>query len=272
MNPLPRRLTIQKHVGETPLTALNRARDLHGIAASIPLTYAGRLDPMASGTLLILVGDECKKQEQYRALDKEYVVELLFGISSDTGDVLGVVKKAEHTPTITESSCRTALKDLRGPITLTYPHFSSKTVQGKPLHTWTLEGRLDEITVPTKNSRIHTLEFNGLRTLSHQEMMETVMAKIGTIPPVTDPRKALGEDFRRDAVRASWHAVPQDADGYQLLRFSCTASSGTYMRSLCEHIAEKLGTTGLAYSIHRTRIGNYLPVCGNFGMWTRVFR
>jgi len=40
-------ITILKAVGETPLQALKRARQAHGIAPEVPMTYAGRLDPMA---------------------------------------------------------------------------------------------------------------------------------------------------------------------------------------------------------------------------------
>lgn len=271
MMSLPQYVVIMKQVGETPLVALERARKEHNLPADIPLTYAGRLDPMASGLLLILIGDECKKQRNYHALDKEYVVELLFGISSDTADVLGIVSP-EVSKTLTESDSRRILENLHGPITLPYPHFSSKTVRGKPLHTWALEGRLNEITVPMQNAIIHKLVYGGLKTVTHEEVLKIVRTKIETIPPVTDSRKALGADFRRDQVRASWNTVAtQGPSPYQILRFTCTASSGTYMRSLCERIAKELGTTGLAYSIHRTRIGKYRSLYGRFGLWMKQF-
>lgn len=271
MRPLPRHIVTEKSVGETPLVALERARQAHDIPADIPLTYAGRLDPMASGTLLILVDEECKKQRDYHTLDKEYRVELLFGVSSDTADVLGIASSAPPRA-LTGSDCRRVLASLHGPIALPYPHFSSKTVHGKPLHTWTLEGRLDEIKVPVKESNIHRISYNDLRTSTREEVLETVRKKIETIPPVTDPEKALGADFRRDEVRASWNAVEaQGPSSYQILSFTCTASSGTYMRSLCERIAHELGTTGLAYAIHRTKIGRYRPIYRGFGLWTRRF-
>ena len=87
----PRYITTQKALGETPLVATERLRRERHIPRTTPLAYAGRLDPMATGTLLILIGDECKKQTKYHALDKVYTVELLIGIHSDSGDVLGIV-------------------------------------------------------------------------------------------------------------------------------------------------------------------------------------
>jgi tRNA U55 pseudouridine synthase TruB len=272
MRSLPRYIVTEKQVGETPLVALERARAAHGIPTEVPLAYAGRLDPMASGTLLILVGDECKKQERYHAFDKAYTVELLLGVSSDTGDVLGITQFETDPPLLTEAACRRVLTAFEGPVELSYPHFSAKTVRGKPLHMWTLEGRLGEIEVPIKRSKIHRLVYAGLRTVSRDEIARTVHAKIELIPPVTDPRKALGEDFRRDAVRAGWNAFQAaGAHSYQILSFTCIASSGTYMRSLSERIAEALETRGLAYSIHRTRIGRYLSLPLGSGVWIRRF-
>lgn len=263
--------TTEKLVGETPLVALERLRTEQGLDPHIPLAYAGRLDPMASGKLLILIGDECKVQEKYHSLDKEYQVEILLGVSSDSGDVLGLLSPKDQRP-VTEAEVNKILKHFVGPITLPYPHFSSKTVEGKPLHTWALEKRLDEIEIPKKASTIHKLIFRGLKTLTKSEVLTTVRKKIETIPPVTDPQKALGADFRRDDVRASWNEFEKTGgDTYQILSFTCIASSGTYMRTLAECIAKGLGTTGLAYSIHRTTIGKYFPLIASFGFWIKKF-
>ncbi len=88
------------------------------------------------------------------------------------------------------------------------------------------------------------------------------MEKVNSIPEVTDPRKALGNDFRRSDVRKDWNNVLHKEDlpsEYFIAHFSCTASSGTYMRTLASEIAKQLGTCGLAWSIHRTHIGTYDP-------------
>ena len=267
----PRYVTIEKQVGETPLVAAERMRAARNIPSAVPLAYAGRLDPMASGTLLILIGDECKKQTEYHTFDKEYRCEILLGASSDSGDVLGLLRTCPPR-TIALKDAQKLAHTLVGSISLPYPHFSSKTVHGKPLHMWTLENRLNEITVPVKESRILSLTCTALRTVTKSEVLETVRRKIETIPPVTDTRKALGADFRRDAVRASWDEFAQNApDELHTLSFTCVATSGTYMRSLSGLIAQKLGSCGLAYSIHRTKIGRYYPLTKHLGIWYKKF-
>ena len=149
-----------------------------------------------------------------------------------------------------------------GNIELPYPKFSAKTVQGKPLHMWTLEGKLDEIEIPTKESEVYSPSLNTIETITRSDLVEQALTKINSIPEVTDPRKALGNDFRRVDVRKDWNNILNDADSpdeYQIAHFTCIASSGTYMRTLASEIAKKLNSCGLAWSIHRTHIGSYDP-------------
>lgn len=256
-------IVLDKLVGETPLSCVESWRAAHPQYVDVPLAYAGRLDPMASGKLLVLIGDECKKQTTYHGLDKKYEFSVLFGIASDTQDVLGRLQTVATLPELSINKLQETAKKLTGNVTLPYPHFSSKTVQGKPLHTWTLENRLNEIKIPTVASTIYTLECDSLTDIAKQKMVTTALEKIETIPPVTDLRKALGNDFRRVDVRKDWHAIKDNQNlpnTYQIATFSCIATSGTYMRSLAALIAKEQGTIGLAWHINRTDIGTYDPI------------
>jgi tRNA U55 pseudouridine synthase TruB len=128
------------------------------------------------------------------------------------------------------------------------------------LHTWTLEGRLSEITIPTKKSTIYELVLTNLEQKTRAEVVAEASNKIESILPVTDPRKAIGNDFRRPDIRQSWKDFSKNGsenDLFSIATFTCTASSGTYMRSLAEELAKRLDSTGLAFYIHRTEIGQY---------------
>lgn len=256
-------ITLEKEVGETPLSCAETYRESHPELEGVPMAYAGRLDPMASGRLLILLGEECKNQTNYHGLDKEYDFSVLLEVESDSLDVLGRLKTGTH-KTYSEEGLMSTLKkiteDLTGNIELPYPRFSSKTIKGKPLHTWTMEGRLDEIEIPTKKSEIYELEFTKTETIPREKLVEIALEKANSVPPVTDLRKALGNDFRRVDVRKDWDNILENAslpDSFQILHFKCIASSGTYMRTLASETAKKLNTVGLAWHIHRTKIGTY---------------
>lgn len=265
-------VVLKKEIGETPLHVIESYKAANPTLSSLPMAYAGRLDPMASGKLLVLMGEECKVQEKYHNLDKEYIFEVIFGVGSDSGDVLGLLN-FDTTHTFSDQEIRNVLRDLVGPIELPYPHFSSKTVKGKPLHTWKVEGKISEITIPTKRSTIYALSLLSTETKKAHEVYHYAAKKIETIPKVTDERKVLGNDFRRDEVRASWKEFLKTAGNqeYTVARIRCVCSSGTYMRTLAEVIAGQLGTKGLAYSIHRSRIGRFKKNIGNIGFWLRQF-
>ncbi len=271
---LPKYVMLDKAVGQTPLACAELWRADKPELVGVPLAYAGRLDPMASGKLLILIGDECKVQENYHSLDKQYEFSVLFGVSSDTADVLGRLKFADTIPAPTLAQLQTICKNLVGEVELPYPHFSSKTIKGKPLHVWTLEGRLDEIEIPTKRSTIFNIKPTKLETKIRAEIYQEASAKIETIPTVTDESKALGADFRRVDVRSDWKRFAETGhptNTFTIATFTCISSSGTYMRTLAEVIAKKCNTTALAYHIHRTHIGHYQSLPFGFGFWKQQF-
>ena len=99
--------------------------------------------------------------------------------------------------------------------------------------------------------------------------------KIETIPTVTEESKALGNDFRRIDVRKSWGTFIKGVEPeakYFIATFTCIASSGTYMRTLAELIANELHTCGLAYSIKRTKIGRYRKLPFGLGVWVQLYK
>jgi len=246
-----------KRLGETPLVALGRLRIEKPRLREVKLAYAGRLDPMASGKMLVVIGDECKNIEKYFGLDKTYEIEVLFGIGSDTGDILGIVNTATQI-SFEKTKLQNILKKHVGYNSVPYPAYSSKTVSGKPLFQWTLEGRLSEIDIPVKKSRIYRAKFLSLKEVLIDSVVKNVRTRIAMLPKVTEPSKALGRDFRREEVLASWGDVLASKNKkYLLARIRVTCSSGTYMRSLAQTLARELGTEGLAFSINRLWIGKH---------------
>lgn len=256
-------VVLNKEVGQTPLEALEAWRRDNPAYASVPLTYAGRLDPMASGMLLVLVGEECKNQEKYRGLDKEYEVEVLLRFGTDTGDALGM---PVHDHSGTDRDIATALALETGTRIVPYPAFSSKTVNGKPLFLHALEGTLGSIAIPTHAETIYRIERIGTEHLKKEVLKARIEAVLAKAPRAPEGSKALGADFRQDRIRAAWEKLFSDIPDQDatVLALRVTCASGTYMRTLAERIGERLGTEGMALSIRRTRIGRFhrLPFLG----------
>lgn len=267
-------IVLDKEVGETPLFLLKKFKTENPSLSDKKLAYAGRLDPMASGKLLVLIGDECKKQDDYLGLDKEYEFEILLNFSSDSSDVLGLAEhNSKNTNKVIKKRLLEITKKFTGKLSIPFPHFSSKTVLGKPLFLWTLEGKLEEIEIPLKNSFIYNLSFVNTKIITKKRLETTIFEKINSIPEVREDSKKLGRNFRRDEIREKWDDIFENIEinEFQIVKFRCIASSGTYMRSLATEIGISLDTTGLAYSIHRTKIGKYKKVFKSFGFWYKKF-
>ena len=266
---------MYKQEGQTPLEVIQDFKATHPEYARTPLAYAGRLDPMAEGELLVLVGEACKERDTYLGLDKAYSFEVLVGIGSDTHDILGLSKVGPKVPTVTPAEIARVVDGLRGRHALPYPAFSSKTVQGKALFQWALEERLDEITIPSKQVEVYQLINTGRYQISRDELAQHIVERISKVQPVRDPRKKAGRDFRRQEVLAAWRDNLEQpgntAQQFTILQFDCVCSSGTYMRVLARIIGEQLGTQALAWRIQRTKIGRYHKI-GRWGIWSRVYR
>lgn len=265
----PRYVVLEKAIGQTPLEAIQAWKAREGIEASVKASYAGRLDPMASGKLLVLLGEECKRQGQYIGLDKEYEVEVLFGVGSDTGDVLGLVTPGPEE--VNHELLAKTLKGERGTHLRQYPSFSSKTVDGIPLFLHSLSDT--EVEIPKHPETIYQIELCSVTSIERAALQSRIESLLAKTPMSTDPRKVLGADFRIEAVRESWNTYFTHAPQSTVIaRIRVTAGSGTYMRSLATRLGEATGSSALALSIHRTRIGRYRSLPFGYGAWTRQYK
>jgi tRNA pseudouridine55 synthase len=260
-------INIYKQIGETPLEALEKARLEYGIPKDISMTYAGRLDPMAEGVLIVLVGEECKNKEKYLGFDKEYEVEVLFGFGTDTYDLLGKVKGKEWTARLVENAVKQEpvsgrfnlpegfenkdileeLEKFKGKFVQEYPAYSSKTVDGVQLHTLANKGELPNI-MPTKEVEIYNIEILDDGEIQSGVMLDEIKNKIN---------KVKGE-FRQKEILELWQIELEGQNkNYKIIKLKISCSSGTYMRTLAHNIGKAMGVPALAYSIKRKRVGQY---------------
>ncbi len=267
----PPYVVLTKEVGITPLEAIETWKKAHPEYTDVPASYAGRLDPMATGLLLVVLGDECKKAKQYQGLDKEYEVEVLLDIETDTGDILGL--PAYSNKETSGDRVSLALSSVKGTHTVPYPIYSSKTIHGKPLFQYALEGTLSTIEIPTHTETVYQIHLIETSLILKSELQKRIASTLSLVPTSNDPRKVLGADFRQDEIRDAWDTVfaTMPERSFTLAKIRVTCASGTYMRTLANRIACVLDTKGMALSIHRTRIGKYQTL-GPLGFWRKRYR
>lgn len=251
-------LLVYKKWGKTPLETLDELRQKYPLLEGVPLSYAGRLDPLAEGLMLILVGDTNKDREKYLGLDKTYEVEILFGIKTDTGDLFGLPYfNGDAQEKFGADEVSKVLKSFVGKQQFPYPVYSSKTVQGKPLFQWMNEGRINEIEIPKTDVEIYSLlllkaGMNPVKKVRGAEILEKVELALNSVKG----------DFRYDEMRAGWASALHglEEESFSVVKIACECSSGTYMRILAEEIGKKMGVPALAYSIKRTKISDALTL------------
>lgn len=127
----------------------------HQKPKKLKVGHAGTLDPFATGLLIILVGDECKKAGDFLKLDKTYEFTAKLGEVSTTGDPEGDIKVVSGTIP-TEKQVREALNQFQGTITQVPPAFSAIKVNGKRAYDLAREGK--EVDIPEREVTIYTLE------------------------------------------------------------------------------------------------------------------
>jgi tRNA pseudouridine(55) synthase len=238
-------IKLYKKLGETPLESILNYKKENPDYQNEPMSYLGRLDPMAEGELWIAVGEENKNREEYLKLPKEYEFEVLFGFETDTYDLLGVANN-EQGHSLERGSgagqARTSEFSVENIVRKQkYPPYSSKTVNGKPLWQWAREGKLNEIEIPTIEVEIYSLDEIGESNLSGEEVLKEIKRKISLVKG----------DFRQAEVIESWEKVMEGKkeQGFIIKKYKVRCSSGTYVRS----IANDWG--GVAFSIKRTKVG-----------------
>lgn len=240
--------SIYKRAGITPLQAIQEYKSTYPELQDEKVSYAGRLDPMADGVLILLIGDANKVRNEFLHLEKEYRVEILFGFATDSFDVLGMPKDVS-VKRIDESVLRDCIGSFKGRILQKFPPYSSKPVQGKPLYYWARQNLLDTIEIPMKEREIYDIKVVSLRSEKGDRIIEDIVARVGEVQG----------DFRQDEIISAWsELLPIYATHeFVVVTIDVAGSSGLYMRQLCVDIGEKINMHALAYKITRTRVGDF---------------
>lgn len=237
-----------KPLGQTPLQAVEEFKSKNPEYKNAKVSYAGRLDPMAEGLLLLLIGDENKKRDEYEGLDKTYLTEIVFGITTDSFDGLGMLENTSlDTPKIQD--IKNVLKSFTGKQMQSYPPYSSKAVRGKPLFWWSRKKMLSEIEIPKRNIEIFSIKILNIKKINGEILVKDILKRI---------EKVEG-DFRQEEIVKSWGEFYKANKDRKFLKaeLGVRCSSGTYIRRLASDIGHKLSSGAFCLSIKRTKIGDF---------------
>lgn len=242
-------LNIYKKAGETPLEAINRLREEYPEYQDIKITYAGRLDPLAEGVLVLLVGDAVYEKEKYLKMDKEYEAEMVFGFETDTYDILGLPKKKKEIKNFNKNKLAVFLNNFLGKNNQSFPAYSSYKIKGKPLFEWARKGEIKKIEIPKKEREIYEIKILRLQKIKAINLLVKISKKI----------KKVKGDFRQERILKQWEKIlKNNADAeFQTAKIKIKCSSGTYIRSISHKLGQDIKSRAVLLNLKRIKSGDF---------------
>ncbi len=123
-------LLVDKPTGMTSHDVVSRIRRL---AETKEVGHTGTLDPLASGLMVVLLGEATKLSSIVTEGDKAYEVQVQLGIETDTLDITGQILRQNPVSVDQDQVVRCA-SSLIGEIQLPIPLYSAKKIDGLKLY------------------------------------------------------------------------------------------------------------------------------------------
>lgn len=152
-------IVVDKPRGMTSFTALRavqRALDVRGAG------HAGTLDPMATGVLVVLIGEVTKLSAQLMDHDKEYLAEVTLGRETDTLDAEGETTDTRPVPPLDEALVRSALAGFVGTHLQVPPRYSAIKKDGRTHMSRARNG--EDFEIEARPSLCHAMDLVALDT------------------------------------------------------------------------------------------------------------
>ena len=106
--------------------------------------HSGTLDPLATGLLVVLLGEATHISNEFLNNDKSYHVKVKWGVETDTWDREGKITREDLTP-IDEQRAISEAQKLVGDLELPIPMYSAVKRGGKKLYEYARQGQKIEI-------------------------------------------------------------------------------------------------------------------------------
>lgn len=217
---------IEKEIGFTMNELLEQAKLLY---KTDKITYAGRLDPLAYGQVIMLTDEDIYKRDKYTCLDKIYEFNLIEGIQTDSFDILGKIT----------NNININQEIIPGKYIMEYPPYSSYYIKEHKKRYWECAKlNLEVKNKPTKEIIIYNIEKTDNYTKTKSEILEIITDRILKI-------KNINNEFRQKEILERWETIEDKI--YTISKYTIKISSGGYVRT----IGNKLN--GCCFDIYRKK-------------------
>jgi tRNA pseudouridine(55) synthase len=233
---------VIKEAGNTMVQTIDKFKKDNNIDKKV--CYCGRLDPMARGLVLLLVGDECKNMEKHLNHNKEYEFEIVFGLATDTDDPMGILSLVSY---YNEDEIKQYCDKIKeyikiGKFQQNFHNYSSKRIKGKPM--WEYTKQKEIIENPSHQVEIFDVEYKPIKIYNFNEWKDNIINIINKIDKKNNFRQEEIIKKYENTLASILYALP----------IKINVSSGFYVRQLVADIKNYLDIAILTYDINRTSI------------------
>ena len=192
--------------------------------------HAGTLDPLASGVLLVLVGQAVRLTDAVHTLSKEYVGTFQLGVTSDSTDCETPLIPLESAPLLDRQALEQQLPSFVGNIEQSPPKYSAVWIGGKRAHELARAGK--EFDMPSRQISIESLEVTSFEYPFFELKMTC-----GTGTYVRSLGRDIARNLGSDAVMTK---LVRTAIGPFRLDSSCDVGTLTSRESIESHLSPAL--------------------------------
>ena len=213
---------------------------------NLKVGHAGTLDPLATGVLLVCIGNACKRAQELQDHDKEYIARIRFGATTPSYDLEKDVDRRFPFEHITADAVRAALPAFLGEQEQVAPLFSAKSVDG--VRAYELARKL------YRSGRLAELDAAALETLQRNRIVISDLELLDF-----EAEGSRSDDSGESVSSASSRINVADTSALGLpeavIRISC--SKGTYIRAFARDLGEALGSGAHLSGLIRSRSGDF---------------
>jgi tRNA pseudouridine55 synthase len=147
-------LILDKPLHMTSAGAVNRVKRM--LPRGVKIGHAGALDPLATGVLLLLLGNATKSCETLMNQPKCYEATIKLGASTVTDDAGSAEISVPDAPRPTLAQIQAVLQNFVGTISQRPPAFSALKVGGQPAYKAARRGK--PLDLPPRNVRVYSID------------------------------------------------------------------------------------------------------------------
>lgn len=221
---------------------------------NLKVGHAGTLDPLATGVLIVCIGNATKLAESLQSHDKEYVAGFTFGATTPSYDLEKEIDRFFPYKHITESSVNEAIKGFIGRQEQVAPLFSAKSIDG--VRAYELARKLHK-QGGSMDDAARELIRTSIITINDMELLSFSSGAASPVEKAMDGQSEPSSPSAVETSSASNRINITDNSSLGLpravIRISC--SKGTYIRALARDLGEALGSGAHLDSLQRSASG-----------------